>query len=258
MLGEEWDEERGEKDARLAIILLRSLKEWDQAELARASGIAPSQLSVYERGGRAVPRYVLERVAAAVGFPSPMLEPLLRALRAFRLAAQGETRADRMLGDLFYAELMVRIREAVAPILEELFAEEEPIMVPVAEDRDAAEELWRNCQDCTPEDWLLLVEEAEEYQSWALCERVAAASRDEENPAQALELARLAVEIADRVPGEEPWRQRVQGYALAHLSRAQRANGDPAEAEKTLACAKQLWEAGAPGDLGLLNGEGLF
>lgn len=262
MIGEDWDEEMGEKDARLAIILLRSLKEWDQAELARATGIAPSQLSVYERGGRAVPRYILERVAAAADFPSSMLEPLLRALRAFRLAAQGGgSRADLVLDDMFYAELMVNIRKAVTPYVEELFADfsdEELSLIPAEEDRDAAAELWRSFQGCTPGERRLLVEDAGEYQSWALCERVAVASREEENPEQALELAQLAVEIAERIDGEAPWRQRVRGYALAHLSRAQRASGDLAGAEQTLARARQLWEEGEPGDPGLLSGEGLF
>jgi transcriptional regulator with XRE-family HTH domain len=113
MLAEDRSEERDEKDARLALILLRSLKEWDQAELAQAARIAPSQISVYEMGRRAVPRDVLERVAAVADFPSPLLDPLLRALRAFRLAARRRSRADRVLGELFYAELMVNIRQAI-------------------------------------------------------------------------------------------------------------------------------------------------
>ena len=43
---------QNDPDARLAAVLLRYLHGWDQAEMARAARIAPSQVSVYNRGGR--------------------------------------------------------------------------------------------------------------------------------------------------------------------------------------------------------------
>jgi hypothetical protein len=70
---------------------------------------------------------------------------------------------------------------------------------------------------------------------------------------QALEYAELAVEIARLAPGEEPFRQRLQGYAEAHLADALKAHGRPREAEAALGRARELWEAGAPGDPGWLD-----
>jgi transcriptional regulator with XRE-family HTH domain len=118
--------ERGKKDdpdARLAMILLRSLRYWDQAELAKAARIAPSQISIYDRGERAIPRDVLNRIAEAAGFPVPLLDPLLRSLRSFRAAASGRSRLGGRLFDEMYAGMVEILGEglktAVATILED-------------------------------------------------------------------------------------------------------------------------------------------
>ncbi len=89
--------DKNDPESRLALVLLRSARLWDQAELARAAGIAPSQLSIYERGERATPREVLERAAEATGFPGYMLDPLLWTIRAFRTVARGRARLSRAL-----------------------------------------------------------------------------------------------------------------------------------------------------------------
>ena len=78
-------------EARLALVLLRSFRLWDQAGLAREARIAPSQLSVYERGERVTPREVFERAAEATGFPVYLLDTLLWALRSFHVAAGGDS-----------------------------------------------------------------------------------------------------------------------------------------------------------------------
>lgn len=68
----------GDPDARLAMVLLRHIAGLRQGSFAEATGIAPSQISDYEQGYRVVPRKSLERMADAVGFPQPLLEPLLQ------------------------------------------------------------------------------------------------------------------------------------------------------------------------------------
>ncbi len=258
--------ERGKKtdpDARLAMILLRSLHNWDQGELARAAGIAPSQLSIYDRGERALPRAILERIAEAAGFPLHLLDPLLRSLRSFRAAARGGSRPqgrmfDRLSAGLF--EMAAESLEAVLPPAPPgggvgLDRPDRSRRPPRAEDRAEAAVLWERMARLTPAQQRALVEEAEEFQSWALCERVAAESlaAAADDPRRALDLAELARRIAEAAPGTETWRRRLQGYAWAHVSRARRVRGDMEGAGEALSAARKLWKAGAPGDPGLLS-----
>ncbi len=248
-------EKKDDPDARLAMVLLRYLRGWDQGELARAARIAPSQISVYDRGGRPVPRDVLERVAVAADFPLYLLDPLLRVLRSFRLAAQGRSRAERVMGDVISAELIALIHTSIAGIVDALAPEDSEARPPAAADREEAAGLWARMERRTAAQRRALVEETEEYRSWALCERVAAASAEaaEDDPRQALELAELSRQIAELSPGKEAWRRRLQGYAWAHVSNARRLCGDLAGAGEASDRAWKLWQAGAPGDPGLLD-----
>jgi transcriptional regulator with XRE-family HTH domain len=81
-------------DARLALILLRSSTFLDQAAFAVAARIARTQLGCYERGERSVPWQVLERAADAAGYPRALLAPLVQAIKAFRLLAEGWSRGQ--------------------------------------------------------------------------------------------------------------------------------------------------------------------
>ncbi len=97
----------------------------------------------------------------------------------------------------------------------------------------------------------MLVEELEENWCGELIVRVAAESiRKAPNHAQeALELAELALLIAERIPGG----LQLQGYAWAHVSNARRACNDLSGAEEAIIRAGRLWEAGSPGKPGFLN-----
>ncbi len=100
----------------------------------------------------------------------------------------------------------------------------------------------------------MLIEDAREFRSWALCERVCAESvkAAADSADLAVELAELALRIAERAPGGESWRRRLQGYAWAHLANARRVRGDQAGAEEAFARSAKLWETGATGDPGRL------
>jgi transcriptional regulator with XRE-family HTH domain len=76
------------------MVLLRYLKGWDQATLAQAARTAPTQISEYHRRHRTVPRKVLERIAQGVGFPTYLLDPLLRELRLFVVASRAKSRGS--------------------------------------------------------------------------------------------------------------------------------------------------------------------
>lgn len=185
--------------ARLALVLLRYLRNWDQGGLARASGTAPSQISVYDRGDRAVPRDVLERVAAAADFPAYLLDPLLRSLRSFQAAARGKSRAGRVPAEVAAAELIALVRLAEDLIL----GNPSPQPASPEASREEAAALWERLRKRTPEERRLLVEEAQEYQSWALSERLYEESRNlaAEDPAGALELEELARRAAELAAG---------------------------------------------------------
>ncbi|MFY9824617.1 MAG: hypothetical protein WAM82_24785 [Thermoanaerobaculia bacterium] len=126
---------------------------------------------------------------------------------------------------------------------------------PSPADRLEAPALWTVLLNGSKAERDLLLEEAHEYWSWAVCElaceeSIAAAPGSAE---QALEIAELAVEIARRVPGEDLWCNRLLGFAEAHLGNAWRAHSKPQVADETFARAIPLWKAGASADPGLLN-----
>jgi len=252
-------EKKGDPDTRLALALLRHYKDWDQGELARAARIAPSQVSVYVRGERPIPREILERVAEAAGVPIHLLDPIVRTIRSFRTAALGRSRAERALGEILAAELLLLGQSVIDALLSGGSSEEDdPFQedrIPLPRDREEAAELWSRMARRTPGQRNALVEEAEEFRSWALCERVAAESAGAlaNDPRRALELAELARRIADLTPGPEGWRSRVQGYAWAHVSDARRACGDLLGAKEAMGRARRLWEAGAEWAPGLLE-----
>lgn len=107
--------------------------------------------------------------------------------------------------------------------------------------------LWGRLRGVPEEIRLEVVRVAEEFQSWALCERVCAESVTEASREvrRSAALARLAQEIAERVPGPEEWQSRLRGYAGAHVANALRVAGDLRSADAAFESAKRLWHGGA-------------
>lgn len=237
---------------RLALVLMRYFRGWwEKAMLAAATRYPPTQVGLWERGEEPVPREALERTADAAGIPRYLLDLLLRGLRSFLVAARGRPRADRVLSELLTVELFPLAGEAVDVILDPLEPEPSEVVGPVAE----AEALWVIVERSSWPDRWRLVNEDRRFRSWRLCVRVGNESREAaaNDPKEALELARLAVRIAELVPGCKEWRQRLQGLATGWLTNAHRACDDLRASEEALNQAKNLWAAGAPGDPGLLN-----
>ncbi|HVT61215.1 MAG TPA: helix-turn-helix transcriptional regulator [Thermoanaerobaculia bacterium] len=256
-------------DLGLLVLLLRSLHGWGQDELAAAAGVDPSAISRHEGGLTKPFRKTLEKLARAAGVPMSLVHAcLLPALRAARAAAAplgAEASADLAAAAAALDQVTAGAgRSAMAAFLSEL----EPIAAepwrragpPVPEDRLAVPDLWQRLADCTPEQRLFLVERAPEFQTWPLAEwlckesELAAADRAE----RAGELARLALRVAQLLPGDKSWRSRVEGYALAFVANAQRVANDLPGAEQTLARAWKLWQAGTDAGPGLLAEWRLF
>jgi tetratricopeptide (TPR) repeat protein len=254
--GDENDPRSKDPDAQLLILLCRHSLPMDQGDFARFAGINPSQLSDYEQGVRAAPRKVQEKAVRAAGLPVFLLAGMLRGIRSFRVAARGRLRADRIFSASTAAEVIDLARLVADVVLGPLTPVRPTAEAPAAEDRAAAAALWARLERRRAAERRVLVDELEEYWSWALSERIAAESLGQapNHPSKALELAELAHLVAEKVPGEELWRSRIRGYALLFEANARRACNDLPGAGEAVTRACTLFEAGAPGDPGLLSG----
>jgi len=245
---------------RLVLAHVARLLDLSQAQIAAAAGVDASLVSRLMSGDRALSASVLAEIAAALGVMPALLERLVAVSAAVREAAREGLAARSAVAEDLARELGQRfsvIGEAVAQsILGELpgLAGEWARVAPGPSPADLAvgDELWANLEGSTATGRLLLAA-TQEYRQWGLCVRACAESAAADDPEQALDLARFALEIAETVGGSAAWRQRLAGYAWAHVAQAEKAARRPAAAKRSLAVAKQLWQAGAPGDPALLD-----
>ena len=242
---------------------LRELGGLTQVELAERSGVANSLLCRYEQGRQIPSRRNVQRIGSAVGVPLPVIENDLHPAHRRAIAAQwrGEVVAEdpdalvEAVLDSLAAVLRPELQHLVDALREHAAGPWAVNRPPRAADRVGAEELWAELEAASPADRRLLLDETREFRTWPVCELACAASRKAapDSAERALELAELAVEIADRLPGPDLFRQRMQGLAGLHLGNAQRVAGQQRIASDTLAQALVLWKNGDPADPGLLD-----
>lgn len=241
-------------------IVLRFIREgqgWDQTRLANAANTDPNVINDYERGRKNLKRPRLEFLLERMGVPPERIDAALSCLAGNRAAS----RAPAEPGDPF-AETRRR-GEAVAfqfgRLAEEYSRGALGLLTmegAALHARQEAELAWRRLKSRgTAAERRLMVDGVRKFRSWALVERVCAASIEKaaNYPQEALELAELALYIAERVPGDAAWRARLAGLAGVHVANGQRVCNDLHAMETALRRALQLWEEGAPGDPGLLN-----
>src|SRR5436309_35375 len=243
-------------DLSIVLTFLRLGQGWSQADLGKAAGISPNLLNEYERGRKRLTRERLEHLIAYLGLPPDVIDATLAALATNRATA----RAPRDSPDAPSEEarrvedLSIRIGTAVTGFVRtalwELTVEGEALRA-----RQRAGFLWDRLKRHTPAERRTLVQRGRKYRTWALCERVAAESirQAPNHPREALELAELALLVAEHLPGERTWVLRLQGYAWAHVCNGRRVCNDLPGAEAAIVRARKLWEAGEPGDPGLLS-----
>ena len=283
----------GEIVSPWCVKLLRSAGEWSREDLSEATGAPVDALAEYEEGRRPLPRESLEEMIAtlhlteedalSLGASIPRARPWRQLGSGLsdeersvigRLTAQvgreveNELLARAVFGrpgaDLLPAGVPPGISGIVRSVWGRYFLEMliregeewEEVWHPRPEDRIEGAELWGRLERFPIRERNLLVDATQEFAHWALCERICMQSADlaREDARQASGLADLAVRIASRVPGEDSWRSRLKGFALAHLGHARAALGDLAAAAEVFREARQLWAEGASGDPGLLDG----
>lgn len=226
----------------LSLSVLRIARGWPQNELAAVLGCRASLLSGYESGDKTLSHERLEKIVAEMGLPAEAVDRTQAYLLSIRSLSPPE--GGSMPGSARAEASVARVREAADAFARSLVAL--PPERRAEEARRQAGDLWERLKKASPKERRALVKTTKEFRSWALCELVcersleAAADRAD----RALELADLAVYIAEMAPGEQTWRKRLRGYALAHLGNAKRVGGDLPAADEVFAKARKFWEAG--------------
>ncbi len=243
-------------DLSIVLGFLRSGQGVSKTELGRLSGVPAKLIHEYERGRKALNRKRLEHLISFLGLPPEAVDETLARLEANRAAAKPPNGGGDRLSESHRRIEAAAVRggrmaaDFVRSFLTLLTLEGEALTA-----RQEADFLWSKLKRRKPAERRVLVEDSKRFRTWALCEKVAAESIEAagNDPREALELAELALRIAERVPGEQAWRWRLEGYAGVHIANARRVCGDLRGADQDIARAKKLWEAGASGDPGLLN-----
>ena len=202
------------KRQHLMVRLLRALSGKTQQQLGKETGVHRVTIAQFELGGVLPSPAHLARLAKGASLSVADADEILR----FAEALGGAGRLGREAEDL--DELEEKLRAHISHSRQRLLMLPLPENLPKPEDRLRAEELWQRLKELDADTRLVVVRVAEEFQSWALCERVCeeSARAVSRNVEEAGSLARLAREIADRIRGPEGWRRRLQAYALATRS----------------------------------------
>ena len=235
----------------LALDILRTRQGWTQKELSAATGISATLLSDYERGRKTLTRERLDSLLKTMGLqPSRALKAAMRFLQEEEVQEPEPPGAERRQIEETAVESGRMMSDFTRSILALWSSRGQAL-----EARQQARTLWERLKPRDAAQRRLLVEKVAELRNWALCEllceesiKVAGDSAD-----RALELANLALRVAELIPGDEPWRQRVQGYAWAHVGNARRVKGDLPAADEAFGRAQKLWSAGVGENSGLLE-----
>lgn len=232
----------------------RALKGWKQGDLARKARIDPSALSRYEREGGA-PSEAKERIFGAINVPPDFAEGFVSAYRVLEGAADQPAESAADLTDALGADVANRFAAMLAPALAVLSVPNEPPQMeehpPTAEDRAVAESLFLRLLPYTFDERLLVVTNGRQYRSAAFCERLCDESENAaaRNAEDSLDWSKLALRVAERIPGPEAKRSKAMGYAWAFVGNSRRVAGQVPIAE-AFARSRQLYalgRSGAPG-----------
>lgn len=229
---------------------LRERKGILKKDLARLLGFKDETLvSRYETGKKDLSRENLEEMLEPLDTPPEAVDVLLFAEDLLNgsppepagspvaLTAEERRRVDRdaMAAGWAAAE---QVRRELARALRGRKA---------AQARREAEELWACLAGATWEECRDVITVFPEFRSWALAELLSKESirAASDKPEKALNLAELALFIAERVPEDETWRFLLVALCWAHIGNAKRVANDLDGAREAFTRARALWQAGA-------------
>jgi transcriptional regulator with XRE-family HTH domain len=205
-------------------------------------GVSPHTLGRWENGHTPLPRERLEELLAPYEV-SP--EAIAEALRAHRLGTlpaapgppAGPSRPER--------RLIGQAAEAARAVLDR-----ECRRRWARRHRRWAKDQWSRLRKLPPEKQEKFVVVLSDERSWALAERITAASvaAAADRADEALRLARLAVRVAEATQPESR-RLHLLGYCEDFMANSLRVGGDLTAAEEAFARADELWLQGKGSDL---------
>jgi tetratricopeptide (TPR) repeat protein len=227
---------------------------WTKAWLSRETGIDVSQLSRYE-GGTEPRSSNLNRILSALGVSFRVLETIRWALRVLRKlvrsggkarlpavgAAREQIRSAVLEGvdqSLAFASLELALLSAVVP--------DAGLAIPAEEDHRRVDSLWEWLEGLPDRRRRLFIRGTRTFGEWLLCPRICRASEQAaaHKPAEALELAELALFAAEHADVPDAFRPRLKGACTGFLANAQRVGTGLPVAEATFARAWKLWQEG--------------
>jgi len=233
----------------LALYILRKAHGWTQEALGKAAGIHGRVICEYEAGKqRPLRRDTFDRLVGSMGCEAGEVD-LTILYAAGLLAGLGVERVtpvdpppgeERRIGQIAaYVGLVEagRMRARLRGLARQRRA---------AAARQAGSGQWEELRPHGPARQRALVETRPELQNWGLAERLCEESERAaaESPARALELARLALRVAELAPGDARWRSCLLGYIHGFLANALRVADERPVAEAAFASAWRLWRAG--------------
>lgn len=251
------DEDEPVPDKSLALKHLREAFHVSRKDLAARLGLASDDLlGKYERGDKTVYYETLLANVEPLGCPQEAVDALLALYPFLRNDPVEQPPSPVALSPDELRWVRRSCLAVITGVMEELLAEQ----IRRKKGRKAkaarkdADERWPDLQAATPEKRRRLVETFPRYRTWAMAERVCEASiKAAANSAtEALELATVALFIAERIPGEPSFRSRTEGYCWAHVANARRVGEDFNGADLAFGRAWELWNAGADSDPDLL------
>ena len=209
---------------RLLVLFLRSYADMSQIELSSASRVSQPNISLYEKGEREPTEATLRRLAKGADVEWTLVVQVRRFIEAFLSAV---SRRQAVSGaEPFDLAVLAPAVLAVVPFLVEDQADPPPRQT-AEEERREAEEIWTALERYEiPRRRRLIEYTLEASKSAALAMRICEASAQtaDRNAGESLELAELALSIAERVQGEESGR--VQGYCRERLLHARQVADD--------------------------------
>jgi len=248
------DVEREELKRLLRV--LRALGGLSRRELAKITGLPLGLITRFEQGETFPNQQDLETIARAVRVSADLVsEEIPAVLRAWQ---DGDDKGEGVASLRELDQASREIANEVARVLARVgsilalyaFSEEKEPRPGVPEhldqDRREAQDLRARLGLVEARHWVTVVQTAPEFQNWALCELICEESTRAvaDSVGRALQLANLAVRIAELAGGEPVWRAGLQSYAWAFVGNVRRVWGNLQGAERAFQKSIELWRIG--------------